>query len=29
MFAAIEDADAATAVLHVSRISLSEGREAA
>lgn len=29
MFAAIEDADAATAVLHVSRISLTEGREAA
>ncbi len=29
MFAAIEDADAATAVLHVSRISLSEGRQAA
>ena len=29
MFAAVEDADTATAVLHVSRISLSEAREAA
>jgi hypothetical protein len=29
MFAAIEDADTATAVLHVSRISITEAREAA
>jgi hypothetical protein len=29
MFTAVEDADTATAVLHVSRISLTEGREAA
>ncbi|MBX3197025.1 MAG: hypothetical protein KF850_09895 [Labilithrix sp.] len=29
MFAAVEDADTATAVLHVSRISLTEAREAA
>src|SRR5262249_29613357 len=29
MFAAVDDADTATAVLHVSRISITEAREAA